>query len=189
MLDDIRRVTHFARQNEVLFAKHIGIRKGREAKQEITALQKKLDAMNKRQRELAALFKRLYEDSVLGRIPDEQYRVLSQEYTAEQRTLQEEVPQIEQRLQELRDSTANINRFMDNARKYTDIPELTAEILHTFIRRVEVGERAEKYSRTAPQEIRIYYRDVGLVDDLPQGESKPEKAEKKKNDSSTNEVA
>ena len=77
---------------------------------------------------------------------------------------------------------------MDNARKYTDIPELTAEILHTFIRRVEVGERAEKYSRTAPQEIKIYYRDVGLVDDLPQSESKPEKTEKQ-NDSSTNEVA
>ena len=144
--------------------------------------------MNKRQRELAALFKRLYEDSVLGRIPDEQYRVLSQEYTAEQRAIQEEVPQIEQRLQELRDSTANVNRFMDNARRYTDIPELTAEILHTFIRRVEVGERTEKYSRTAPQEIRIYYRDVGLVDDLPQSESKPEKTEKQ-NDSSTNEVA
>ena len=71
---------------------------------------------------------------------------------------------------------------------HRDIPELTAEILHTFIRRVEVDERAEKYSRTAPQEVKIYYRDVGLVDDLPQSESKPEKAEKK-NDSSTNEVA
>ena len=46
----------------------------------------------------------------------------------------------------------------------------------------------EKYSRTAPQEIRIYYRDVGLVDDLPQSESKPEKTEKQ-NGSATNEVA
>ena len=24
------------------------------------------------------------------------------------------------------------------------------------------------YSRTAPQEVRIYYRDIGLVDELPQ---------------------
>ncbi|MBO5128738.1 MAG: hypothetical protein J6B95_00115 [Oscillospiraceae bacterium] len=31
-----------------------------------------------------------------------------------------------------------------------------------------MGERAEKYSRTAPQEVRIYYRDIGLVDELPQ---------------------
>ena len=33
---------------------------------------------------------------------------------------------------------------------------------------VEVGKRAEKYSRTAPQEVRIYYRDIGLVDELPE---------------------
>ena len=56
----------------------------------------------------------------------------------------------------------------ENARKYTEIPELTSEILHTFIQRVEVGERAERYSRTAPQEIRIYYRDIGIVDDIPE---------------------
>ena len=34
--------------------------------------------------------------------------------------------------------------------------------------RVEVGERAEKYFRTAPHEVRIYYCDIGLVDELPQ---------------------
>ena len=52
--------------------------------------------------------------------------------------------------------------------QYSDIPELTSEILRIFIKRVEVGERAEKYSHTVPQEVRIYYRDIGLVDELPQ---------------------
>ena len=65
-------------------------------------------------------------------------------------------------------SSSNIARFIENAKRYTEIPELTAEILRIFIKRVEVGERAEKYSRTAPQEVRIYYRDIGLVDELPQ---------------------
>ena len=124
--------------------------------------------MQKRQTELAKLFKRLYEDSVLGRIPDEQYRILSQEYTAEQKEIQEHLPVIEARLQELKDASSNIARFIENAKRYREIPELTAEILHIFIKRVEVGEREEKYSRTAPQEIRIYYRDIGLVDELPQ---------------------
>ena len=27
---------------------------------------------------------------------------------------------------------------------------------------------AERYSKTAPQEIRIYYRDIGIVDDIPE---------------------
>ncbi len=168
LLDDIRRVTHFARQNELRFAEHIRKKQGKEAQQEITVLQKKIDTMQKRQTELTKLFKQLYEDSVLGRIPDEQYRILSQEYTSEQKDIQEQLPAMEAQFQELKDSSSNIARFIENTKRYSEIPELTSEILHIFIKRVEVGERAEKYSRTAPQEVRIYYRDIGLVDELPQ---------------------
>ena len=168
VLDDLRRVTHFARQNQRRFAEYIGMKMGKEAAKEISLLQKKLDAMTRRRGELSALFKRLYEDSVLGRIPDEQYRLLSQDYMAEQKAIDEELPQLTEALQKLKDSSTNIDRFMENARKYTEIPELTAEILHTFIERIEVGERGERYSRTAPQEIRIVYRDIGLIDELPE---------------------
>ena len=168
VLDDLRRVTHFARQNERRFAEYIGMKQGKEAAREIASLQKKLNAMTKRKNELGALFKRLYEDSVLGRIPDEQYRVLSQEYIAEQRSIDEELPLLTAQLQKLKDSSANVNRFLENARKYTRIDELTPEILHTFIERIEIGEREQRYSRTAPQEIRIVYRDIGLIDELPE---------------------
>lgn len=75
---------------------------------------------------------------------------------------------MEARLQDLKDSSSNIARFIENAKRYSEIPELTAEILRIFIKRVEVGERTEKYSRAAPQEVRIYYRDIGLVDELPE---------------------
>ena len=168
VLDDLRRVTHFARQNQRRFAEYIGMKMGKEAAKEISLLQKKLDAMTRRRGELSALFKRRYEDSVLGRIPDEQYRLLSQDYMAEQKAIDEELPQLTEALQNLKDSSTNIDRFLENARKYTEIPELTAEILHTFIERIEVGEREERYSRTAPQEIRIVYRDIGLIDELPE---------------------
>ena len=76
LLDDIRRITHFARQNELRVAEHIRKKQGKEAQREISALQKKIDAMRKRQTELTRLFQRLYEDNVLDRI-------LSQEYTNE----------------------------------------------------------------------------------------------------------
>ncbi len=168
LLDDTHRVTHFARQNENLFAQCIQKQQDKEVHKEMNILQKQIAAMQKRQEELSRLFKRLYEDRVLERIPEEQYQMLAQDYTREQNELKSRLPEAEARLQELRDTSSNITRFMENARKYTEIPELTSEILHTFIQRVEVGERLEKYSRTAPQEIRIYYRDVGLIDRLPE---------------------
>ena len=31
-----------------------------------------------------------------------------------------------------------------------------------------IGERSKKHSRNAMQEIKIYYRDVGLLDDMPE---------------------
>ena len=120
--------------------------------------------MRRREKELTALFKRLYEDNVLGRIQDEQYRILSSEYTQEQAKLKEDIPALEQRLEKLKDSLSNVARFVERAKRYEDISELTPELLHLFIEKIVVGERAERYSRTAPQEIRIYYRDVGLMD-------------------------
>jgi prefoldin subunit 5 len=168
LLDDIRRVTHFARQNERRFAEHIRKKQGKEAQREIKSLQKKIDTLQKRQAELTKLFKRLYEDNVLGRIPNEQYQFLAQEYTVEQNDIQEQLPILEAQLQEMKNANADVTRFIENAKRYKDIPELTSEILRTFVKRVEVGERAERYSRTAAQEIRIYYRDIGLVDDLPE---------------------
>lgn len=56
--------------------------------------------------------------------------------------------------------------FIGKAKQYAEINKLSAEILHLFIDRVEVGERSEKWSRTAMQEINIYYRNIGLLDDI-----------------------
>ena len=49
--------------------------------------------------------------------------------------------------------------------------ELTPELLRLFIQRIEIGERAKKYSHSAAQDIRIVYRDIGMVDsDMEKGE-------------------
>ena len=168
VLDDLRRITHFARQNERRFAEYIGMKRTKEAQKEIRGLEKQIAAMTKRQSELMSLFKRLYEDNVLGRIPDEQYRILSNEYITEQERIKTALPELTAHLQELKDSTSNFDRFLENAHKYTEINELTPEFLHTFIKRIEVGERAKKYSRSAPQDIVIHYRDIGILDDMPQ---------------------
>ena len=177
VLDDIRRLTHFARQNEVRFAKYIGTKQSKEAQREINELQKRIDTNSKRESELTALFKRLYEDNVLGRIPDEQYRLLSNEYLSEQKDIQEELPHLKNRQQELKDSISNVSRFIDKAKKYETIDELTPEILRTFVKRIEVGERDKKYSRSAPQDIKIFYRDIGVVDELPEKMAEEETAE------------
>ena len=150
LLDDLRRVTHFARQNELLFAKHITQKNGAEIRREIARVERELESLKRRDAELSALFKRLYEDNVLGKIPNEVFRRLSDDYLNEQKEIQTAIPERESDLEKLRASVANVGAFIEKARQYTEINELTAEILNLFIERVEVGERDEKWSHTAP---------------------------------------
>ena len=70
VLDDLRRVTHFARMKERQFAAHINQKNSAELRREMNRVLRELDAMKKRSAELSKLFKRLYEDNVLGRVTD-----------------------------------------------------------------------------------------------------------------------
>ena len=164
VLDDLRRVTHFARMKERQFAQYINQRNTAELRREINRLQKDLDSMHRRYDELSALFKRLYEDNVLGRVSDEQFRMLSADYNAEQKSLSADIPAKEEQLEKLKASAANVDAFIEKAKRYTTIDELTSELLRLFIQRIEVGERSQKYSRSAGQSVRIVYRDIGRVD-------------------------
>ena len=168
VLDDLRRVTHFARMKERQFAAYINQKNSAELRQEINRVLRELDAMKKRSAELSKLFKRLYEDNVLGRVTDEQYRMLSGDYTDEQRLLEEEIPKKEEWLAQLKSREANVEAFIEKAKRYTTIDTLTPELLRLFIQRIEIGERDVKYSHNASQSIRIIYRDIGTLDSAMQ---------------------
>ena len=130
----------------------------------VNILQREVDTMQRRSDELSALFKRLYEDNVLGRITNEQFRRLSADYNAEQKTLEDAIPAKLERLEKLRASAANVDAFIEKAKRFKTIDELTPELLRLFIERIEIGERAKKYSHSAAQDIRIVYRDIGMLD-------------------------
>ena len=164
VLDDLRRVTHFARMKEQQFAAYINTKNSAELKKEINILQREVDTMQRRSDELSALFKRLYEDNVLGRITNEQFRRLTSDYNAEQKALEDAIPGKLERLEKLRASAANVDAFIEKAKRFKTIDELTPELLRLFIERIEIGERAKKYSHSAPQDIRIVYRDIGMLD-------------------------
>ena len=155
------------------FAEYINRKNSVELRREINTLQRELDSMRKRRDELTALFKRLYEDNVLGRITNEQFRLLSGDYNAEQNGLDEAIPQKEERLEKLKSSADNVNAFIEKAKKSKSIDTLTPEIVRLFIARIEVGERTKKYSRCSTQKIRIVYRDIGEWDQVAKTEERP----------------
>ena len=90
--------------------------------------------------------------------------MLSADYNTEQKMLQEAIPEKEDRLEKLKASAANAEAFIEKARRFTTIDELTPELVRLFIQRIEIGERAVKYSRSSEQSVKIVYRDIGNMD-------------------------
>lgn len=163
VLEDLRRVTAMARERPEEFAAYIGSRQSAEIQREIRRQEKELAAMRKRKAELDAIFKKLYEDSVLSRITTEQFQMLSGSYTEEQNLITVGIPQKENEIQRLRETVNETDSFLDKAKRYTDITELTPELLRLFIERIVVHEKEVKWSKYAPQTVEIYYNGIGYV--------------------------
>ena len=107
------------------------------------------------------MFKRLYEDNVLGRITDDQSHMLSSSYTTEQKDVELRIPELEDEIEALKSAATNTDRFIALAKKYIHIEELTPEVLLTFVSKIVIHERSEKRSKSATQQIDIYFTHIG----------------------------
>jgi ribosomal protein L32 len=174
VLEDLRRVTAMAREHTKEFAAYIGSKQSAEAQREIRRLEKELATMQKRSAELDAIFKKLYEDRVLEQITVEQFQMLSDGYNEERARLAADIPEKETDIQRLKDTVSNTDRFITKAKRYTDITELTPELLRLFIQKIVVHEKSVKYSKHAEQTVEIHYTDIGYISgDAPQDKESP----------------
>ena len=90
--------------------------------------------------------------------------MLSASYTDEQAKLTEALPQRESEIQRLKETVSNTVAFLDKAKRYTDIQELTPELLRLFIQKIVVHEKKVKWSKYAPQTVEIHYADIGCME-------------------------
>lgn len=131
ILEEIRRVTYYARTKTEEFAKQISQKTTAQSRKAIRATQTELEKLQKRDNKLNTIFKRVYEDNILGRISDEQFRLLSDGYASEQRSFKEKISVLQNEIETLKTEVFGIDRFIETAKKYTDLQELTPEILRT----------------------------------------------------------
>ena len=100
---------------------------------------------------------------MLGRISDEQFRTLSADYMDEQKALETKIPELDAEIEQLKENCTNVQKFFDVAKKYTDIEELTPDVLRTFISKIVIHERKKKHDKNAIQQIDIYFRYIGSM--------------------------
>ena len=157
ILQKIREVTAFARENPDEFYAIARQKAEKEADSYLKISAKEKVAIKRRVEELENIIRCLYEDRVSGRITVERYDALSADYEQEQAEQKKQLQTIEKTMDEQNMREKVILDFMNNAKKYIDITELTPEILHTFVRRIELHEREISRSQKCGNQIDIYF--------------------------------
>ena len=168
VLSNLRKVTSYAAKHEARFMKLLIEQNEDGDRRRNAAKKKELEAAEKRIAELSAIFKRLYEDSVTGRISDERFTELSADYEAEQKELKERAARLREELSKAQEATANAEKFMNVVRRHTTIEELTPTLLREFVEKIVVHESValdgKRRGKLRRQELEIYYSFVGKVE-------------------------
>ena len=136
-----------------------------------------LQAINRRLNELDRLIGSLYENFISGLLPEKQYKSLMKKYSAEQDSLESQVAEIQEKLEQTKAFSAHIGRFIRIIKKYKQPIELTKVMACELIDKIVVHEAIGK-KPNRQQQVDIYYNFIGQFD-LPLSEKEIAEARRK----------
>ncbi|MGI6663828.1 MAG: DUF4368 domain-containing protein [Christensenellaceae bacterium] len=163
LLDGIRRVTAFARNFEEEFVEMVTKKTRSEFDKSMRDSRRELEQAQARIAKLDEIIQKLYEDNIEGKISDERFTKMTANYEAEQQTLEKRVTELKSIMTEEKESALNVDHFLTLVRKYTDIKELTAEIIREFVEKIYVY-KAERIDGRRVQRIKIVWNCIGEFD-------------------------
>ena len=173
VLADIRMMSTLVVEDEEKARQQFLAQKEQINSHQIEMEQKRLRDGKYRLEELRKLIPSIYEDKVLGKIPEDVCVNLLEKYQAEQKELSEDVSKLEAKLSAVKQDKDDVEEFICSLKKYTDVQELTREMALELIEYVTIDE----YSADRPRDIHIYYKllDKPLLNKLRLDTAKIEK--------------
>lgn len=162
VLENIQNVIAYVKSYEHLFIKEQLAKSTQDELKQITKNKKELEKAKNRIIEIDNLFMHIYEDNVSGKITNDRFRNLSFNYDKEQEELKIKIEQLSKEIGNTEKKETNLTQFISNVKKYTEITELTPEILNELIEKIIIHQ-TKKINGKKVQEIDIYYRGVGII--------------------------
>ena len=162
VLENIQNVIAYVKSYEDLFIQEQLAKSTQDELKHISKNKKELEKAKNRVIEIDNLFMHIYEDNISGKITDERFRNLSFNYDKEQKELKSKIEQLSKEIDNKEKKEADLTQFISNVKKYTEITELTPEILNELIEKIIIHQ-TEKINGKKVQKIDIYYRGVGII--------------------------
>jgi UvrD/REP helicase. len=129
-------------------------KKEQQTAEQSAADNKRLTESKYRLNELSRLIQSVYEDKVIGKIPENVCVNLLEKYETEQRELTNIVAELEIKLSQMTKNEKDVDEFISRLKKYFDVETLTREMCLELIEYITVDE----YQDYKPREIQIYYK-------------------------------
>lgn len=134
---------HFYCENGFLQEEVVGTRELEQATQRILKLDEGIQ--------------RLYEDNIEGKVSDERFAKMTAIYEQEQKILEGRVLELRDVISNAKVQRLNIDFFLTQVKKHTEVKELDAEVIRALVERIDVF-KPEKVpgTRTKKQAILIH---------------------------------
>ena len=154
VLADIRYMASLVVENEEEARNRFLAQKAQVNERQTAEEKKRLNDGRYRLEELQKLIPSIYEDKVLGKIPEDVCVNLLEKYQAEQKALSTQVEELEAKLSAVKQDEQDAEEFIRRLKKYTDVRELTREMALELIEYITV----DAYAADRPRDIHIYYK-------------------------------
>lgn len=161
VLTDMQRVFSFVKYNEKEFVKTAMKLRDQEAVKASKQEHKELAIAQARLKEIDIIFRKMYEDNVLGKLSNEQFVSMASGYEEEKRSLNECISILNRQIHTVKEHTSDIKKFVQLVKTYTQIEELTYENVHEFIDYILIYE-LNKENNT--RKVEIFYNFISKVD-------------------------
>ncbi len=162
VLNDINRHVNLVKDKNTELATILSMQTDSKDKQKLKELNSELETLKSRYTELNAIIKRLYEDNVTGRITDERFDFLINEYEKEQTEVKQKIEDAERSIKDIENSKVDLTAWIELIQKYTHIDKLDRTILGELIDKITVGE-TKTIDNKKSVDITIYYKFIGAI--------------------------
>lgn len=114
--------------------------------------------------DLKVMTQKVYQDKLLGKVPEDLCLETLQQFRTEEAELTEKVKSLTAELEQDSKARDDVEEFIRRLKQYADAPVLTREMCVDLIEYIVVGDRPK--DKSTPRNIQIYYKflDNGLSD-------------------------
>ncbi len=164
VLADILAKARYVIENEEEARQEFLRRKETEGTKHLDDARQQLAKCQSRLADLKVMTQKVYQDKLLGKVPEDLCLETLGQFRAEEAELTEKVKSLTATLEQDSKARDDIEEFICRLKQYADAPELTREMCVDLIEYVVIGDRPK--DKSTPRRIQIYYKflDNGLAD-------------------------